>query len=259
MPALGEDFRSAREARGLSLSDVAEQIHIRSVYLGAIEQEDWPQIGAPVYVRGFIRTYARFLGLDAEAAVQRFNETVPAERAPGSSSGLVSMDDDHRSGPSMWTVIGVLVAIIVVAFVGYEWWQYNQGSSGAPLAQTSAPAAGAVSAAPASAAPAAAGSPAPGVSGSPDASPAASPSGSPSPRLAHQLALRFTQKSWLRVVVDGKVQIEGLVPAGVTKTYTGHVAYVRAGNAGGVSVSLDGAPARALGKSGDVVEMRYTL
>ena len=66
MAALGEEFRSAREARGLTLSDVAEQIHIRSVYLNAIENEEWAAIGAPVYVRGFIRTYARFLGLEAE-------------------------------------------------------------------------------------------------------------------------------------------------------------------------------------------------
>ena len=68
MSALGEEFRSAREARGLTLSDVAEQIHIRSVYLNAIENDDWKSIGAPVYVRGFIRTYARFLAVDAEAA-----------------------------------------------------------------------------------------------------------------------------------------------------------------------------------------------
>src|ERR1700678_2042466 len=60
--ALGEEFRSAREARSLSLSDVAERLHIRSVYLAAIEDEDWHVIGAPVYVRGFMRTYARFLG-----------------------------------------------------------------------------------------------------------------------------------------------------------------------------------------------------
>ena len=39
--ALGEEFRSAREARSLSLSDVAERLHIRSVYLAAIEDEDW--------------------------------------------------------------------------------------------------------------------------------------------------------------------------------------------------------------------------
>ena len=44
---LGERFRAAREARGLSLSDVAEQIRIRSVYLAAIEDENWNAIGAP--------------------------------------------------------------------------------------------------------------------------------------------------------------------------------------------------------------------
>ncbi len=79
MSALGEEFRSAREARSLSLSDVAERLHIRSVYLAAIEDEDWHVIGAPVYVRGFMRTYARFLGLDPEAAVARFTASVPAE------------------------------------------------------------------------------------------------------------------------------------------------------------------------------------
>ncbi len=62
--ALGERFRTAREARGLSLSDVAEQIEIRALYLAAIEEENWKAIGAPVYVRGFLRTYARFLGID---------------------------------------------------------------------------------------------------------------------------------------------------------------------------------------------------
>ena len=61
-------MRAAREARRLSLSEVAEQIHIRALYLQNIEEEDWRAIGAPVYVRGFIRTYARFLGLDPARA-----------------------------------------------------------------------------------------------------------------------------------------------------------------------------------------------
>src|ERR1700752_4411443 len=81
MPALGERFRAAREARGLSLSDVSEQIRIRSVYLAAIEEEQWSDIGAPVYIRGFLRTYARFLGLDPEEVVATFNATgSPAAR-----------------------------------------------------------------------------------------------------------------------------------------------------------------------------------
>ena len=79
--ALGERFRAAREARGITLSQVADQIRIRSVYLAAIEEEKWSTIGAPVYVRGFLRTYARFLGLDPEGAVAAFNRTLPAPAA----------------------------------------------------------------------------------------------------------------------------------------------------------------------------------
>ena len=55
-------FALAREERGISLSEAAEQIRIRSVYLAAIEDETWSTIGAAVYIRGFIRTYARFPG-----------------------------------------------------------------------------------------------------------------------------------------------------------------------------------------------------
>ena len=79
-------FRAAREARHLSLSDVSEHIHIRSVYLQGIEEEDWSSIGAPVYVRGFIRTYARFLAIDAERCVEYFNAAVGRAALPAPAS-----------------------------------------------------------------------------------------------------------------------------------------------------------------------------
>ena len=79
MAALGETFRKARESQGLTLADVAERIHIRDVYLTAIEAENWSAIGPAVYVRGFVRTYARCLGLDADAAIA----TLAGEARPG--------------------------------------------------------------------------------------------------------------------------------------------------------------------------------
>src|SRR5271168_5256035 len=123
--ALGEEFRSAREARSLSLSDVAERLHIRSVYLAAIEDEDWHVIGAPVYVRGFMRTYARFLGLDPEAAVARFAAAVPAgppAAAPARAMAAPANAAEKRtegSSPSLAAVLAIVVAVIVVLFVGY--------------------------------------------------------------------------------------------------------------------------------------------
>ena len=71
--SLGERFRAAREQRGQTLSEVAEHLRIRSVYLAAIEDENWSAIGAPVYTRGFLRTYARYLNLDPEEAVAEYN------------------------------------------------------------------------------------------------------------------------------------------------------------------------------------------
>jgi cytoskeleton protein RodZ len=242
MAALGEEFRSAREARGLTLSDVAEQIHIRSVYLNAIENEDWTAIGAPVYVRGFIRTYARFLALDAEDAVAMFNRYAPVERAVATVT-MASGEDRGGSGPSLWVMIGSLVAVLLVGFVGYEYWQYIQGNSGKePVAATTA-------------------QPDTSASGSPTANARASgvPNAAPTPVPHHQLAIHLTQRSWLRVTVDGTTQLEGIFPAGLTRTFHGSVAEVRAGNAGGVVATVDGRPTRPLGKVGDVAEQRYTL
>jgi cytoskeleton protein RodZ len=244
MAALGEEFRSAREARGLTLSDVAEQIHIRSVYLNAIENEDWKAIGAPVYVRGFIRTYARFLGLDGEDAVARFNEQAPPDRPAHAASAAVDFGSDReRSGPSWLAIGGGLVALILVAFVVYEYWQYAKGGTAS------------VPVAAASAAPQPAAVPA----GSQSAAPSARPSASPAAAVHHQLAIRLVQRSWLRVTVDGATKIEGIFPAGTARTFAGSVAEVRAGNAGGVVVTVNGRSSGPMGKEGDVVEQRSPL
>ncbi|MFZ1018290.1 MAG: helix-turn-helix domain-containing protein, partial [Candidatus Cybelea sp.] len=117
---LGERFRAAREARGLLLSDAGEQVRIRSVYLAAIEEENWKAIGAPVYVRGFLRTYARFLGLDPEEAVAAFNRTQPE---PPASSAPAGREAERESAPwrsSLVLWIAGTIAVVLVAFVVYN-------------------------------------------------------------------------------------------------------------------------------------------
>jgi cytoskeletal protein RodZ len=256
MPALGEEFRSAREARGLSLSDVAERLHIRSVYLGAIEEEDWSVIGAPVYVRGFMRTYARFLGLDAEAAVARFTAIVPSAAPPTRAAVAQPQPEERpgeRRGPSIAALAAILVAVALIVFVGYEFYQYRaeQPAGSLPVADASL--------APSAALPAAA-VPGPDASAEPAATTVAEPSPAavPSPP-KHGLSLRLTQKSWLRVAVDGTVAVEGVFPAGTAKSFDGHAIEVRVGNAGGVRYTLDGRDRGAFGADGDVVERRFVI
>jgi cytoskeletal protein RodZ len=274
MPGLGEAFRAAREARNLSLSDVAEQIHIRAVYLQAIEEEDWSAIAAPVYVRGFIRTYARFLGLDPQTAIEQFNAVAgePAVTAP-TVAGTPA-----RSGPSPWLLIGGAVAAILVGLVAFNYLQLQRSSTdGHPLALASpgspagslpavnttgapTPAASVQPAVPASGTPL---SDATGPAASPGASPAPaagsgaaapSPKGSPAP-----LAISVTQKSWLRVTVDGQTKDEGVFDPGAHLQYSGKAATVRAGNAAGVDVRVNGKDQGSLGKPGDVVERSFEL
>ena len=240
MPALGERFRAAREARGLSLSDVSEQIRIRSVYLAAIEEERWSAIGAPVYIRGFLRTYARFLGLAPEDVVTEFNaeteQSLPDERTSAQSTAPPERPS-NRGSLLVWTA--ALVAVLLVAFVVYNELTMHR----APSALVSA-----------SALP----SPLPSSEAEASSLPSSRPSSVPA-AAASSLAVVFSAPSWLRVTVDGSVSMEGTFPAGTTKTFHGRKALVRIGNAGGVEIYVDGKDVGKLGKSGDVVERAFTL
>jgi cytoskeletal protein RodZ len=251
MRALGEEFRAAREARGLSLSDVAEQIHIRSVYLQALESEDWATIGAVVYVRGFIRTYARFLGIDAEAAVQVFNESgAPGGPVPAAQAAAREASEQRRArrpSPMLWAA-GTL-ALLLVAAVVYKYVSL-QLESRTPVAVAASPVA-AASAAPASTPVAEAASAEP--------SPATTTTPLPTEPPTKTLTVRLSEASWLRVVIDGHNDMEGLFPPGTLKTFHGNVANVRVGNAGGVELDVNGKDLGKLGNSGDVVERTLPL
>jgi cytoskeleton protein RodZ len=238
--ALGERFRAAREARGMSLPEVAEQIRIRSLYLAAIEDENWNTIGAPVYVRGFLRTYARFLGLDPEEAVAAFNRTQPLPQPSAARE-----PEPLRGAPS-WAGAALLwgagtVAVLLIAFVVFTELTMPR--------RTGLPAVAVASAAPVAANPTGAATTPP----PPASTPAAAGDGPKS------LALVLSAPSWLRVTVDGSVSMEGTFPAGTSKTFHGKNALVRIGNAGGVEIYDDGKDVGKLGKQGDVVEHAFTL
>lgn len=234
--SLGERFRAAREQRGETISEVAEHLRIRSVYLAAIEEENWGAIGAPVYARGFLRTYARYLGLDPEEAVGEYNRIAGPAAGPAQAPPRITYREPRSLGPLIW--VSGLVALALIGFVVYLYFAPTHGttlaSSGAqPAAATAVP-----SAVPATVAP------------------SAEPTLLPRTKT---LAIHLTAPSWLRVTVDGNVSIEGTFPAGTTKTFHGKSALVRVGNAGGVEITVDGKPMGKLGGAGDVVEKAFTL
>jgi hypothetical protein len=272
MSALRDTFRAMRESKGLTLADVSERIHIRMIYLAAIEAEDWASIGPPVYVRGFVRSYARFLGLDAEAAVAQINadpsigvpapaavsappvRSKPAARADSVSPDAVFYPEPDIADPgaaskprlSIGAIAGIVVALLLVSFVGYEYFAESQHGEPAGLgaAATVEPVA---RAAPSDAA------------WPPDSAPAEIGTVDKNSDGSNAFALSLNDSSWLQVVVDGKVAMEGVYPKGTRRRFAGRSVTVRVGNAGGVDISVGGKDLGPMGGVGDVAERSYQL
>ncbi len=91
---IGERLIQAREERGLNLEDAERDTRISRRYLQALEDERFDIIPAPVYARGFLRSYSQYLGLDTARLLARFPEEAPSTSGPaaGPSNG------ERRSG-----------------------------------------------------------------------------------------------------------------------------------------------------------------
>jgi cytoskeleton protein RodZ len=96
MDELGHILREARENKGYSLEDVQEKIRINAKYLKALETGDYSALPTPVHVRGFLRNYARFLGLDPQPLLDRYETNLNRQPAkskvaavPQNEGGLV--------------------------------------------------------------------------------------------------------------------------------------------------------------------------
>ncbi len=72
--SIGEELRQAREQMGASLKNVENETKIRTKYINAMENDAFDVLPEKVYVKGFLRTYARFLGLDGDTLVSRYEE-----------------------------------------------------------------------------------------------------------------------------------------------------------------------------------------
>jgi len=99
-PKVGQALREARTERGIVLSEVERVTKIRVKFLRAMEEDRWDELPAPVYARGFLEIYARYLDLDAEALVEQYKETVEsADSAEPIPSGVVQPASSGAAGP----------------------------------------------------------------------------------------------------------------------------------------------------------------
>src|ERR1700694_619406 len=83
MPEIGETLRDARMRGRIDVSEIEAQTKIRAKYLRALENEEWGLLPGPTFVKSFLRTYAKALGLDGKARVEksRLSHEAPSETA----------------------------------------------------------------------------------------------------------------------------------------------------------------------------------
>src|SRR5687767_12001268 len=77
--SLGEKLRQAREERGISISEVAEQTRISSLYLKSIEDDNYKPLPGGIFNKGFVKAYAKYVGIDEQEALQDYARLVASQ------------------------------------------------------------------------------------------------------------------------------------------------------------------------------------
>jgi hypothetical protein len=111
---IGSSLREARTRRGLSPADVHKAVRIRERYLTALEEERWEMLPGDAYTKGFLRTYAEFLGLDGQLYIEEFNARI----AQHEEEPLVpeALQGRSRAGGILFRTIGA--TLVLAALIG---------------------------------------------------------------------------------------------------------------------------------------------
>ena len=125
----GHLLREAREERGYSQKEVARDLHLTSKVIDALEESNFDIIPSSLFARGYIRSYARHLGLDGQALVAEFDAIygVPNQNKKP-MPGVHQLGQQSKPGDTWVKLISIIFVIgLVVASV--LWWQHQNGGS----------------------------------------------------------------------------------------------------------------------------------
>jgi transcriptional regulator with XRE-family HTH domain len=285
METIGVWLRQAREARRATLEEVEAATRIRPRFLEALEAGDFtPFAGGEVQIRGFLRIYARYLGLASDAAMARYDaevhgaapllsklegaatvalsatpapqpahpdHPVPSATAYQPASIPVITSRPRRTNAERLMIIGlaIIALLTVVAGVGYLMSRSDNGSAGAVTT---------------SAATVPMETRLPSTTAFTRTSPLVTPTFPASPQGDVTLTLEATEHVWARVTVDGRMVSEGMIATGQDGTWSGQqTIVVETGNGAGLQVTVNNQPqgtmcgraqvcTRAWGSSGEI-------
>ena len=263
----GSRLREARERRGITLRQIANATKISVGVLEALERNDISRLPGGIFGRAFVRSYAVEVGLDPEATIQDFIAAFPNDSVTAGHPTSERNDDfellesDRRRAGTYLSLVAISIPIAgAMLWVG----------AGRRVRDTPAPTPSATAApAPARTQPALE-PPAPpaAVLSAPAVVPTTVlPAETPAPAVAVSapdrdvltVALSVKQPCWVTATIDGKKTLDRLLRVGEQQTIDVRREMVlTVGDASAVSMTLNGAAARLLGKAGEVVTTHVT-
>jgi transcriptional regulator with XRE-family HTH domain len=254
LASFGEELRREREIRGISLKEIADATKISKRFLDAIERNDHQTLPAPVFTRGFVREYARYVGLNAEEMVNRYNfaalrddriEKPPElQKYPQTPVRDITPKPPAKRGiPPAFAIVNrhvIATALIVAALVAVVWWAVHnkrfdldmspETTASIPVTTTRvlAPVPPPVAAAPA-----------------------------PDDSMLH-LIVDITSNSWVVLEADGNTVYSDEMMKGDHRVFDAsqQFRFRTIGNAAGVTLTFNGEKVPPLGGEGDVIKNR---
>ena len=129
-PSVGDKLRQARESMGLSISDVSSLLHISDEYVHALENNQFDVMPAPIYVKGYIRNYAKLLQIEGEELIQGYTQLMQdSGNIVRTSEELVSLSPElPKSLELRWIGFGALILVLVIVFVSFSTENKDYGS-----------------------------------------------------------------------------------------------------------------------------------
>ncbi|MGB5615672.1 MAG: RodZ domain-containing protein [Desulfobacterales bacterium] len=268
--SFGRYLQSIRVEKGISLKAVSHETRIRLETLHFIEAEDHRHLPDEVYVKGFLRAYAKAIGADGDEAVQRYISRLAVKRKIALSEAAL-----FRTGGAFWrrlllSLAAVLCLIAVTLYAVSAWREHNMPKE-VVSTETAEPSAtepmiekpDALSRAPAEekAVPTPATEPSMDSAddkevSAPDASTGSAP---PPPAVANKLRLTIDtiEETWLKIIVDDQQAKQYRLNPGDHIEMEGSRNFnLLIGNAGGIRLRLNGKAVALSGKSGQVVNIQ---
>lgn len=249
-PTVGQALQQARIDARLTIDEVSTSTRVRVPIVQAIEADDFTRCGGDVYARGHIRTLAREVGLDAEQLVSQYDAEHGGRPRPTEPATLFEAERirPERRRPN-WTAAMVAAIVAVVGFVGFTLVGGEGGSTPSTAEET-----------PSSSKPSRTSEPSKSAEPTPaDPKPSDSAiAAAPADKVTVQMTAE--QNVWISAEDhNGRLVHEGVLQKGKSKTFTDDKRLnLVLGNAGGVTLYVNGKEVKDVGEDGQVQRLSYT-